>query len=291
MRRWHFLACSAPLCLLLTPLHGVTQDTPAVPLERDVVFGKGGNQELKLDLARPRGDGPFPAVVCLHGGGWVGGDRKQLEQTIKGLAARGYVAVAPDYRLAPRDPFPAPIEDCKAAVRWLRANAARYKVNADRIGVVGFSAGGHLACLLGVTEKADGLEGKGGCPDESSRVQAVVSFFGPTDLSRADWGREARENNLTPLLGGSAEDRPEAYKKASPATYVRKGAPPFLFVHGTEDKIVVPAHSLDMADKLRTAGSPARVLSLEGEGHGLRGENLRKALLETFAFFDENLAK
>ena len=100
-------------------------------------------------------------MVCLHGGGWVSGDRKEMERTIDALARRGYVAIAPDYRLAPKHRFPACIEDCKAAVRWLRANAGKYHIDPNRIGVMGMGAGGHLACLLGVTTPSDGLDGSG----------------------------------------------------------------------------------------------------------------------------------
>jgi acetyl esterase/lipase len=277
--------------LMLLPATAMPQETPPIELVRDVLFGTGGGRELKFDLAQPLGDGPFPAVLCLHGGGWVAGDRHQMEQTIKVLAAHGYVAVSPDYRLAPGDPFPAPIEDCKAAVRFLRANAARFKVDPNRVGALGFAAGGHLACLLGVAEKSDGFEGKGGHPGESSRVQAVVSFFGPTNLARTDWDPEALEKNLVPLLGGTPEGKPEAYRKASPLTYARKGAPPFLFIHGAEDKMVLPAHSQDMAEKLRAAGGSARVILLEGEGHGLHGEKLRTGLAEMMAFFDDHLKR
>ncbi len=142
---------------------------PEARVDRDLLYGKAGDADLKLDLAMPKdGPGPFPVVVCIHGGGWTHGDRADLRTTIETLAGRGYVAVSVDYRLAPKDRFPAAVEDCKAAVRWLRANARQFKIKPDRIGVVGFSAGAHLACLLGVTRKADGLEGTGGNPDESA---------------------------------------------------------------------------------------------------------------------------
>jgi acetyl esterase/lipase len=266
-----------------------SQESPPVEIVRDLPYESGGGRDLKADLAQPQGDGPFPAVLCLHGGGWIAGERHQMEQTIRVLAAHGYVAVSPDYRLAPADPFPAAVEDCKAAVRWLRANAKRFKVDPNRIGALGFAAGGHLGCLLGVTDKSDGLEGKGGHAGESSRLQAVVSFFGPTNLARTDWDTEVLEKNLVPFLGGTPAQREETYRKASPITYVRKGAPPFLFVHGADDKIVLPAHSQDMAEKLRAAGGSARVILVEGEGHGIRGDKLRSNLAEMMLFFDDNL--
>jgi acetyl esterase/lipase len=260
--------------------------------EADVVFAKGGGADLKLGLAMPAdGDGPFPAVVCIHGGGWVGGDRKQMGQTLQALAKHGYVAVSPDYRLAPHDHFPAPVEDCKAAVRWLRANAAAYKIDPGHIGAVGFSSGAHLACMLGVTDKDDGLEGDGGNADQSSRVQAVVSFFGPTDLTATNWSLDVTAKNLIPLIGGTAADKPDAYRKASPLTYAGKNAAPLLIFHGDADKIVPLEQSRKLADKINAAGGFAHVMVLEGEGHGFRREKLVPCVTQMVGFFDGQLKK
>jgi acetyl esterase/lipase len=245
---------------------------------------------LKLDLCLPgQGEGPFPAVVCIHGGGWVGGDRKQMDQTIRTLAKRGYVAVSPDYRLAPRDRFPAQVEDCKAAVRWLRANARQYKIDPEHIGAIGFASGGHLACMLGVTDKGDGLEGTGGEADQSSRVQAVVSFFGPTDLAAADWGLDVTAKNLIPLLGGTVEQKAEAYRKASPLTYAGKNAAPLLIFHGSEDKMVPVDQSRKLVNKITEAGGAARLVVVQGEGHGFRPEKLLPCLTQMVVFFDGQL--
>jgi len=174
-----------------------------------------------LNLALPKkGKGPFPAVVCIHGGGWRAGKRQDMDFMTEVLARRGYVAATVGYRLVPNARFPAQIEDCKAAVRWLRANAAKYHMNPDRIGAIGPSAGGHLACLLGITDKKGGLEGSGGNPDHSSRVQAVVSFFGRTNFTRKTWTNQLEEEVFVPLIGASFDDKPELYKRISPIAYV-----------------------------------------------------------------------
>lgn len=282
------LACAAGAWLSLD----AQERKHAIQVENDLVYGKAGKTELKLDLAMPKdGEGPFPALVCIHGGGWREGDRKGMKDTIAALAGRGYVVISPEYRLAPEHRFPAQIEDCKAAVRWLRANAGKYRVNAERIGALGFSAGGHLACMLGVTNKDDGLEGNGGNAEQSSAVQAVVSFFGPTDLTREGWTKEVRSRYITPFLGGALAEKPEAYKKASPITYVRKNAPPFLLIHGTEDKVVPFQQSQDLAEKLQKVGVSARVIPVTGEGHGWRGKKLLETLVSTVDFFNEKLKK
>ncbi|HEY1861024.1 MAG TPA: alpha/beta hydrolase [Gemmataceae bacterium] len=290
LRRALPLAC---LAAVLVPAFIQGQEKkPEIRIERDLVYGKGGDTEMKLDLAMPKdGDGPFPVVVCIHGGGWRGGKRQDMGKTIEVLAGRGYVAVTPSYRLAPDAKFPAQIEDVKASVRWLRANAKTYKINPDRIGAIGFSAGAHLACLLGVTCKDDGLEGKGGCAEEPSRVQCVVSFFGPTDLTRDDWTKDVEENILVPFLGATIKEKPELYKKASPVTFVTKSAPPFLFFHGDKDKLVGLEQSKILAEKLQKAEVSAKVVVVEGEGHGWMGEKLTKNIEQMVAFLDENLKK
>jgi acetyl esterase/lipase len=263
-----------------------------VVFEQNLVYGKGSGQDLKLDLARPRqGAGPFPAVVCLHGGGWRAGSRHDLDKLIQMLAGQGFVAVSVGYRLAPAAHFPAQIEDCKAAVRWLRAHARQYHLDPDRVGALGFSAGGHLACLLGTADRSAGLEGEGGNPDQSSRVQAVVSFFGPTDFSKKTWSDEVENVFLVPFLGAPYDKAADLYRKASPLTYVSKDDPPFLFFHGTKDPLVNVQESENMVKKLQEVGVSARLVRLEGEGHGWAGEKLQQTLDQAIAFLKDKLKK
>lgn len=276
-----------PLILSVAPAQA---ETPAgsIKMINNIVYGKGGNQELKLDLAMPvQPKGTFPALVCIHGGGWVRGSRQQMHSTVQALAQRGYVAVTIDYRLAPASRFPAQIEDCKAAVRWLRANAKKYQIDPNRIGALGFSAGAHLASLLGLTAKTNGFEGKGGNPEQSSKVQAVVSFFGPYDLTWKEWGKTVKKDNILPLLGPLSD----LYAAASPLLHIHKGAPPFLFFHGTEDPIVPIGQAKEMAKRLHAVGSSATLIPLEKEGHGWKGEKLVATLKQMMQFFDMTLKK
>ncbi len=182
----------AGLALVVAQTASAAEPPANVAVEKDITYGKGGTEDLKLDLARPeRAEGQLPAIVYIHGGGWSGGARKDYGGEIQEAAKRGYVAVTVGYRLTRPDkegkakyPFPAQIEDCKCAIRWLRANAEKYHVDPNRIGATGGSAGGHLSLLVGVTGSEKKFDGTGGNPDASSQVQAVVNYFGPTDLAR-----------------------------------------------------------------------------------------------------------
>lgn len=283
------VAAAAAAGLVLAAQRGRSAEFASHP---DLTFAKIGNADLKLDLARPRtGAGPFPAVVFLHGEGWRAGRRQDMSHFIEGVARLGYVGVTPDYRLVPDARFPAQVEDCKAAIRWLRAHAADYGIRADRIGVVGFSAGGHLAAMLGVAGEQDGLEGAVTDPGRSSRVQAVVSFFGPTDFSTRDWPAELEREVIVPFLGGSWAARPETYRNASPISHVSAQAPPFLFFHGADDKLVPIDQSKRLAARLRQVGVSARLVTLEGEGHGFSDAANQRAMRQMLDFLDEQLKK
>jgi acetyl esterase/lipase len=266
-------------------------DAPTTRHAKDIIFATPGGSPLRLDLATPTtGTGPFPAVVCIHGGGWITGDRKEMAATIDVLARRGYVVIAPDYRLAPTHRFPACIEDCKAAVRWLRANAGKYHVDPDRIGAMGMSAGGHLACLLGVTTPADGLEGTGDNAGKSSKVQAVVAMSAPTDLTdSALWTPAVLTNTLQPLLGGPPKENIDLYRKASPAKYRPTSPPPFMLIHGSADTRVPVAQMRAFADILKSCNGSVREVVLADAGHTWGGAALAKGVDQLLTFLDEKL--
>lgn len=263
-----------------------------VVLENGITFGKGGDIDLKLDLARPaEGKGPFPALVFIHSGGWNAGNRAEYDYPIQQVAEKGYVAVTVDYRLT-RDeiengktkyPFPAQINDVKCAVRWLRASAVKYRIDPDHLGAFGFSAGGHLALMLGLTEPSDGLEGEGGNIGYSSRVQAVVNSAGPTDL--ISYPPENPDFYFVMhLLGGTLKELPELYKRASPLTYVKKDSPPILTIHGDRDPEVPLEQAKRLDAKMKEVGASHTLIIKKGAGHGSFHND--KAVWD---FFDRNL--
>jgi len=264
---------------------------PKIRFEKNLVYGKGGDQDMMLDLALPDAKEPRPCIVCVHGGGWRSGQRQDFTPIIKLLAEKGFVAATVSYRLTPKHQFPAQIEDCKAAVRWLRANADKYQIQKDRFGALGASAGGHLVCLMGTADAAAKLEGNGGNPEQSSQVQAVVSFFGPTDFVNKTWTKEVEDFFLVPFLGGSFEEKKDLYRKCSPLEYVTKDAPPFLFFHGTKDTLVGIENSQKLAKKLQGVGVAAELVTMEGDGHGWGGEKMTRTLNRTAQFFEEKLKK
>lgn len=270
-------ACAAP------------QPPEDVAYEPNLEYGKGDGESLKLDLARPENaEGPLPCVVVIHGGAWRAGSRKQHTDVIFDLAQRGYVAASISYRFCPQHRFPAQVEDAKCAVRYLRANAEKYQIDKGRFGAVGASAGAHLAMMLGVMDKGDGLEGDGGHPDQSSKVQAVVSFFGPTDLP-ADDIPTASIPLLFDFIGGTKIKFPEKYKQASPITYVDEGDAPMLLLQGTKDRLVPHTQAFKMIDALTEAGVAGRAEILIGAGHGWGGKQLQQSLEETYEFLDAHL--
>ncbi len=268
-------------------------------VEENVIYGKAGDTELKLDLARPPGAGPFPAIVFIHGGGWSGGSREGYRSQIEDAARRGYVAVTISYRLMQFDQakketttaapiFPAQIHDAKAAVRWVRANANKYHVDTNRIGVTGGSAGGHLSLLVGLTDPQSKLEGDSGNPDQSSRVQAVVNVFGPTDMA-ACYRTSSVAWIFRLFMGGTPNEAAETYAAASPITYVSKDDPPVLTLHGDQDLLVPVAQATALDEKMKSVGASHTLTVFKGQGHGFAGEYKIKEHDAMWAFFDEHL--
>jgi acetyl esterase/lipase len=258
-------------------------------VEKDVEFSNPDNQHLQLDIARPEGDGPFPAVVCIHGGGFRAGKRDAYEGLTKKLAEHGYVAVTVTYRLAPKYQFPAAVYDVKAAVRWLRANAAKYHIDPERIGAMGGSAGGHLAQFLGVTADRKQFEGDGGNLDQSSRVACVVNFYGPSDFTKS-YGKSVDAAEVLPLfLGGNLQQARRRHIEASPLYWVTPDAAPTLCIHGTDDNYVAIEQAEWIVGRLNAGGVEAELLRIERAGHGFKGAVEERAEAAMLAFFDEHL--
>ena len=256
---------------------------------------------MMLDLAMPAGEGPFPLVICLHGGAWKAGSRKDLSRgvlwadfgngkggLIESLAGEGFVAASVSYRLAPQSKFPAQIQDVKTAVRFLRANAKKYKIDPNRVGVVGFSAGGHLAALLGTATAVPGFETEH-YRNFSSKVNCVVDFFGPADLTLYTETPGIEKSFMVPLLGSASAGHMDVYENASPVTYAGKGSVPFLILHGTTDFIVPMMHSKRLHAKLVQAGVESELVPMPFKGHGWFGEEARDSYARTLKFLDKHL--
>ncbi len=274
-----------------------------VEVIHDVEIGKGGDRVLHAEIARPKDPPatPMPAVLWIHGGGWSGGSHKGNGAIW--LAAKGYFTASIEYRLSGEATWPAQIQDCKLGVRWLRANAAKYNVDPNRIGCWGSSAGGHLVACLGTMNKPE-FEGRGGCEGVSSRVQAVVDFCGPADFTAGSAGIQgAKEGNDAKaslgLFGAPFKEKPELWKNGSPVIYAAAGDPPFLIVHGDADTTVPFAQSEHLEAALKKAGVPVEFIRVKGGGHGMRApkdappaepdqQAIRDAVI---AFFDKQLKK
>lgn len=282
------------LILILAPFQASAQakvpDT--VQWETGIEYSSPAGEHLQLNLARPKtGVGPFPTVLCIHGGGFRAGKRESYDALCIKLAERGYVAATITYRLAPKHQFPAAVHDTKAAVRWLRANASKYKINPAKIGTTGGSAGGHLAQFLAVTANVPQFEGQGGNPEQSSSVACVVNVYGPSDFTKS-YGKSVDAAEVLPLwLGGNLETAKVKHIHASPLYWVTPNAAPTLCIHGTEDKYVAHEQAVWMVDKLKAAAVEAELLTLEGAGHGFKGADAEKAELALFDYFEKHLKR
>ncbi|MDQ3929392.1 MAG: alpha/beta hydrolase, partial [Chloroflexota bacterium] len=271
----------AALLVLILLLSGTVGRAHATPLpqaegitaQRNVAYCTAGGEALKLDLFLPaRGGGPAPVVVFIHGGSWVGGDKFEVGLAGNELARKGYAVASINYRLGPKHKWPAQIEDAKCAVRYLRASARQYNLDPNRVAAWGSSAGGHLAALLGLTDASAGFDNSGQYLDQSSRVQAVVDMFGPTDLNAFDPDKFSK--GVGQAVFGVTRDRPEArelLRRASPLTYAGNAANvPFLILHGDKDSLVPLNQSQALHERLTSAGARSELIVVRNAEHGFR---------------------
>lgn len=245
---------------------------------------------LKADIHYPVGVGPFIPLVFVHGGGWTGGSKADMSNYVNAMTDAGYLVMAVDYRLAPTYKFPAQIQDIKCAVRYLRANANYYNIDAEKIGVWGGSAGGHLASLLGTandtSSKTFGWDAVGQHLDQSSRVQAVVDLYGPVDLTYffAGFNRFVSQS-----VFGSRDLTQQIFRDASPYWDITADDAPVLAIHGTDDQLVPVAQSQLFVDALNAAGVPSYFMPIEGANHGLGGVDLAPVYQTMQDFFAQEL--
>jgi acetyl esterase/lipase len=270
----------------------------------DISYAAASNAQ-RLDIYIPdEGDGPFPVILSIHGGAFKGGDKadSQVIPMLEGLN-RGYAVVPINYRLSSEAIFPAQINDVKASIRWIRANAKQYKLNPDKIAAWGGSAGGHLSAMAGTSGNVKELENLSqGNADQSSCVQAVVDWFGPTDFLKMDEQlKESKVNNPqthsipdspeSELIGKNISEAPELVKAANPETYITKDDPPFLIQHGLIDNLVPYQQSVNLARKLELVIGKEKVTIelLQDSGHGGPAFSTPHNLEKVFLFLDKYL--
>jgi acetyl esterase/lipase len=266
------------------------QTAPDVVVHRNLAYVADQQPRHTLDLYLPtKVDGPLPLIVWLHGGAWRVGSKE--DALPRPYTAKGYAVASVNYRLSYQAVFPAQIEDCKAAIRWLRANAKKYNLDGDHMGVWGASAGGHLGALLGTSGDVKELEGQGGNLDQSSRVQCVVDWYGPTDFTQMGGFHDDPRSPESQLLGGPVQENKARAAKANPITYVSSDDPPFLIMHGDRDA-AVPYHQSELlVAALKKAGVEVTFLTIKEGGHGGAGFQSRENRRRIDAFFDKHLRK
>ena len=297
VHRWTPRATVVLTLLLVVVVVGMTavsrRDRPVE--EMDVTYGEADGKPLQLDIYRPTAPGPSrPGVLLIHGGGWLEGDKSTQRGAALGLTQSGYVAIAVGYRLAKDDAsrYPAQADDVRRAVRWVRAHADEVGVDPARLGVLGYSAGGHLAAVLGTTDP----KGTGSDPLKgySSRVNCVVDCSGPSDFT------DESSPPLSPatswmvlnLFGKAHAEAPDAYRDASPVAHVDANSAPTLIIHGTADDIVPVDQSRRLRDALTRAGVEVKLVELEGQGHVFQGPEAGDRMIrETVAFLDRHLKR
>ena len=247
------------LVLLASLLVTLTVVAPASDLG-DIIYIHVDRANLTLDAHVPNGPGPFPAAILVHGGGWVGGDKRQyITYLFKPLSDANFAWFSINYRLAPQYKFPADTDDVEEAIRWVKNNAPIYKVDPTRIALIGESAGGHLVSYVGAKHR----------PENS--VAAVVSMYGVHDFITASIDWKPIPDEIMKLFGISAVDADSAPKlvKASPVVFINKDMPPYLLIHGSKDEDVPYQQSVEMCDKMKKAGASCELITVEGAPHGM----------------------
>jgi acetyl esterase/lipase len=267
-----------------------------VRAHRDLVYVEGGHERQKLDLFLPaKSEGPVPVILWVHGGGWQNGSKENCPPLRGDYLEKGYAVASLNYRLSQHAVFPAQIEDCKAAIRWLRAHADEYGLDSERFGAWGSSAGGHLVALLGTSGDVKAFD-VGPHLDQRSRVQAVCDYFGPTDFIALAKSRDASRpaTFLSPesrLIGGFVIDHPDKVARADPITYVTADDPPFLIVHGDADPVVPYAQSELLFAAMKKTGLGVHFHTIRGAAHGGLGFSSGEVETMVADFFDDRLKK
>lgn len=287
------------LTVMLLSLRCMAQDLPPLDLtgyafDKDVAYGTQSPKQV-LDILYPADLSAVarPAIIHIHGGGWYTGgkDGDSTLRLMHAFAEKGYVVLSIAYRLSDEAPFPAAVEDCRLAVRWLRANAAKYHVDPEHVGAMGGSAGGHLSAMLAVCGDEKRFDGAGGLLEYSSAIQAAVPICPPMDLTKPLSFKLgiANDEAVTKFLGGTPEQKPEEAKWASPISYVRPGLPPMLLIHGDADQRVELVQSTDFAAKAREAGSSCELIVVPNGKHGMGEARQPEYVARMLAFFDAHL--
>ncbi|MBI1729244.1 prolyl oligopeptidase family serine peptidase [Candidatus Acetothermia bacterium] len=255
--------------LLAITLHAAQSE---IEITRDIIYGSADGTDLKLDIYRPAATALLPAILILHASNGTKSDPDLVVPWAQYLAGQGYLAIAVEHRLLPfygGPGFPAQLQDVKCAVRWARANATTWNINPDRIGILGFSSGGWLAELVGTTDNSSNLEGSCGDTPISSRVQAVIAYYSPSDLLKMPAIGQYDVGNVLigkPCLPGPSQDA-TLCMQASPVTYISSDDPPFLLAHGTKDTNIPFEQSELMQSALSAAGVNVELVKVEGAGH------------------------
>ncbi|HWE96592.1 MAG TPA: alpha/beta hydrolase [Tepidisphaeraceae bacterium] len=271
-----------------------------ITAQRDILYVPGGDPAQSLDLYLPTkpSEKPLPLVVYIHGGGWQGGSKAGCPAL--GFVREGFAAASVEYRFSQKAIFPAQIQDCQAAIRWLRAHSKKYNLDPDHIGVWGDSAGGHLVALLGTSGGKKAFTPVGGNEDQSDRVQAVCDWYGPADFNTviAQAAEDKNAKNIfkwnkgdpySALIGGGLGEDKAKGDAVSPVHYVTRDNPPFLIMHGTHDTLVPFAQSEELRDALKKVGVDVLLQPFPGAGHGGPVFGSPAAQKQIKAFFEKNL--